>query len=435
MPLAEKTLNVSLTYFEGDEATAQHQQALITAGLSAIEETVGFRHPGPSALNVAQGGQQAVLGYEGLTGCDADSCDIVISPIASDYTVLHELVHMWTGIFEERWLSEGYAELIANIVGPQLPDGIVSGVPPEREPPTIDFQLDDWGPVASLIGAGADRLALEDAGYHYSLQFLQELRETFGLPSLQAVNRNIATSGSPATSQKFMDLLEDATGRNADNLFLTWVFPDSYRSVIADRREARERYDELRNRLTSEGLPEDVLTPIKTSIDAWSFDEALDSLARAEFGLDTYAELLPQLTALQENAEDAGLEVPATIQDALTNFDFDSAREQLMAAGDAILAYNAAAEKVRDGRSFWTKFGLLGSNPNGSLEDAAKSFANGDFETSRVQSEHAESLINGASGVAFRRLLLVAGLLAILALAVGIALAVGHLREREFAER
>lgn len=435
VPLVEKTLNVSLTYFEGDEAIAQHQQSLITAGLPVIEETVGFRHPGPAALSIAQGGQQAVLGYEGLTGCDAGSCNIVISPIASDYTVLHELVHMWTGIFEERWLAEGYAELIANIVGPQLPEGVVSGAPAEREPPTVDFQLEDWGPAASLIGADADRLALEDAGYNYSLQFLQELRETFGLPALQAVNRNIATSGSPASSQKFMDLLEDATGRNADNLFLTWVFPDSYRDIIGDRRDARQRYDELRDRLTVEDLPADILTPIKASIDAWSFDEALGSLDKAELGLDTYAELLPQLKTLRENAEDAGLELPSTIQDALTNFDFDAAREQLMAAGDAILAYNAAAEEVHSGRGLWTKFGLLGSNPNGSLDDAAESFANGDFETSRAQSEHAEDLIGGASGAAFRRLLLVAGLLAILALAVGIALAVGHLREREFAER
>lgn len=434
IPLADKTLNVTLTYFQGDEATAQHQQALITAGLPVIEETFGFRHPGPTALNIAQGGQQAVLGYEGLTGCDADSCDIVISPVASDYTVLHELAHMWTGIYDKRWLEEGFAELVAETVGPQLPEGVVTGDSPERTPSSIEFQLDTWGPTTSLIGADAGRIALEDAGYDYSLRFLGELRAEFGLQALQAVNRNIATSGRSADSRRFMDVLEEATRRNADNLFLVWVFPESYRTVLADRREAKDRAADLRDRLVEESLPSNVLTPIEALIDQWMFDQALDALDKAEAGLDTYAGLLPRLTALEESAAAAGLEVPTAIEEALVNFDFESVRQQLTAAGDAVLAYNAASKKVHAGRSLWTKFGLLGSAPGGSLSDAADSFAAGDFETSRVYSEHAQYLIADASSVAFRRLLLVAGLLAVLALAVGIAVAVGHFRERELAD-
>lgn len=434
VPLADKTLNVTLTYFQGDEATAQHQQALIAAALPVIEETFGFRHPGPAALNIAQGGQQAVLGYEGLTGCDDDSCDIVISPVASDYTVLHELSHMWTGIYDKRWLEEGFAELVAETVGPQLPEGVVVGDRPERLPSSIEFQLDTWGPTTSLIGADAARLALEDAGYDYSLRFLGELRAQFGIQALQAVNRNIATSGRAADSRRFMDVLEEATGRPPDNLFLVWVFPDSYRSVLADRREAKNRAADLRDRLVEEDLPNDVLTPIEALIDQWSFNQALDALDKAEAGLDTYAGLLPQLTALEQTAANAGLEVPAEIEEALVNFDFESVRRQLAAAGDAVLAYNAASEEVHAGRSLWTKFGLLGSDPGGSLSDAADSFAAGDFETSRLHSEHAQHLIADASSVAFKRLLLVAGLLAVLALAVGIAVAVGHFRERELAD-
>ncbi|MEK7247361.1 MAG: hypothetical protein AAB092_02705 [Chloroflexota bacterium] len=434
IPLADKTLNVTLTYFQGDEATAQQQQALIAAGLPVIEETFGFRHPGPTALNIAQGGQQAVLGYEGLTGCDADSCDIVISPVASDYTVLHELAHMWTGIYDKRWLEEGFAELVAETVGPQLPEGVVTGDSPERTPSSIEFQLDTWGPTTSLIGADAGRIALEDAGYDYSLRFLGELRAEFGLQALQAVNRNIATSGRSADSRRFMDVLEEATRRNADNLFLVWVFPESYRTVLADRREAKDRAADLRDRLVEESLPSNVLTPIEALIDQWMFDQALDALDKAEAGLDTYAGLLPRLTALEKSAAAAGLEAPTAIEEALVNFDFESVRQQLTAAGDAVLAYNAASKKVHAGRSLWTKFGLLGSDPGGSLSDAADSFAAGDFETARVQSEHAQYLIADASSVAFRRLLLVAGLLAVLALAVGIAVAVGHFRERELAD-
>jgi hypothetical protein len=435
VPLADKTLSVTLTSFQGEEVTAQHQQALITAGLPVIEQVFGFHHPGPNVLNVSQGGQQLVLGYEGLTGCDSDSCDIVISPVASDYVVLHELSHMWTGIYDNRWLAEGFAEFVAETAGPQLPAGLVVGDPPQRAPSTISLPLDTWGETASLIGADPSQIALEDAGYDYSLRFMQELQSEFGLQALQAVNRNVASSGRAADSQRFMDLMEEATGKSTDNLFLVWVFPDSYRQVLADRREARDRLSELRDRLVGEGLPNTVLAPIQASIDQWDFDGALTALDKAESGLETYANLLPQLTALEKSASDAGLELPDSIEKALTSFDFDAAQSELAAANNAVQAYNAAASKVHAGRGLWTKFGLLGSDPGGSLDDAKASFASGDFETSQTQSQHAVSLIEDASSVAFKRLLLVAGFMAILALAVGIALAVSHFRERELAER
>ncbi len=435
VPLAEKTLNVSLTYFEGDESTAQRQQALITAALPLIEDALGFNHPGPARLNIKQGGQQAVLGYEGLAGCDTAACNIVVSPVASDHTLLHELSHMWTGIYSKRWLSEGFAEMIPGIVAPSLPEGLYDGAPPQRLPSSVDLQLEDWGPATSLVGADDRRIAVEDAGYDYSLRFLEQLRISLGLRALQAVNRNVATSGTTADSRRFMDLLEDATGRQSDNLFLIWVFPDSYREILSERREAMSRLAELDESLSEQGLPADILGPIERNIDDWSFHEALLAIERAEEGLGTYSELLPQLEALEADAEEAGLSLSEDISSSLANFDFDSVTAAMREANTALEAYRAATEKVNSGRSLWVRFGLLGSSPGGSLSDAADSFASGDFATSRIQSEHAQDLIEDASSMAFRRLLLVAGLLAALALAVAIAIAVGHLREREFAER
>jgi hypothetical protein len=435
VPLSEKTLNVSLKYFEGDEATAQRQQNLIVSALPVIEDTFGFNHPGPTQLNVSQGGQQTVLGYEGLARCDEAACNIVISPTASDHTLIHELSHIWTDIYSKRWLAEGFAEMIAGIVARTLPEDVVQGAAPERQASSLDFQLDDWGPATSLIGADTNRIAIEDAGYDYSLRFLEQLRTAVGIQALRAVNRNIATSGSPADSRRFMDLLEDASGRNSDYLFQVWVFPESYRQILADRREARVRLADLRSDLSAEGLPSDVLTSIEIHIADWSFAEALISLDRAETGLDTYSSLLPQLEALREEAQEAGLELPEELFSDLAQFEFDSVSSDVIEADAALEAYRVAAEKVHSSRSLWTRFGLLGSNPNATLDDAAESFANGDFGASRIQSEHSADLIDDASSMAFRRLLLVAGLLAALALAMAVAIAVGHLREREFAER
>jgi hypothetical protein len=436
VPLKDKTVNVTLTYFQGEDAAAQHEQQLITAGLPVIEEVYGFDYAGPAAVNIVQGGRQSSLGYEGVASCTPDvSCDIVISSVADDYTLLHELSHMWSSIYAKRWLAEGFAEFVAETAGPQLPAGLVAGDPVVRSDPAISLALDDWGDANSLIGADASRIDIEAAGYTFSLRFLQTLRDKFGLEALQAVNRNIATSGTPADSQQYMNVLEEATRQNLDSLFQTWVFPDSARQTLADRRTAIGRLADLRSRLTADGLPDDVATPIAASIRDWDFAAALAALDQAENGLETYADLRGQLDILQSRARDAGLTVPDGLTDKLNHFDFGTVRPAIDLANAAVVSYASAHQAVDAPRGVWKRFGLLGSDPDGALRSAAAAFSDGDFELSQQHSQHAIDLINDASSVANRRLLVVAGFLSLLVLALAVAFVITRLREREFAER
>lgn len=434
--LKDKTVNVTLTYFQGEDATAAHQQALVAAGLPVIEEVYGFDYGGPTAVHISQGGRQSSLGYEGLASCTpAVSCEIVISPVAGDYTLLHELSHMWSNIYSKRWLTEGFAEFVAETAGPQLPEGVVVGSPPDRGGPVVSLALDDWVDASTVIGADASVLDLEDAGYTYSLRFLQQLRQQFGIEALQAVNRNIATSGKPADSGRFMDLLEDATRSNLDGPFLTWVFPASDKALLADRRTAIDRLGTLRSNLSDEGLPDDIATPIAAAIRDWDFEAALTKLDDADDGLDTYADMRVRLDRLQNDAEGAGLTFPDGLDDALRRFDFARVGPAIDQANDAIAAYTSARQTVGASRTVWERFGLVGSDPDGALSSAANSFANGDFDISRQHAQHASDLVNDASAVAFRRLLVVAAFLSLLVLAIAIALVVGRFRERELAER
>ncbi len=436
VPLKSKTVSVTLTYFQGEDATAQHEQQLIAAGLPVIEQVYGFDYTGPSAVNITQGGRQSSLGYEGLASCTPDvSCDIVISPIAGDYTLLHELSHMWSSVYARRWLSEGFAEFVAEATGPQLPAGLVVGDPPQRSDPVVSLALDDWGDANSLIGANASRIDVEGAGYTFSLRFLQTMRDQFGLAALQAVNHNIATGGAPADSRRYMDVLEEATGDNLDSLFLTWVFPTSYKQTLADRRTAINRLGQLRTRLSDAGLPDDVATPIQADVRGWDFASALSALDAADSGLETYAGLRGRLDTLESQAQAAGLAVPVGLTDKLNHFDFNTVRPAIDQANVAVMAYASAQQTVDAPRGIWKRFGLLGSDPGGALRSASDTFANGDFELSRQQSQHAGDLIDGASSVAFRRLLVVAGFLSLLVLALAVAFVVTRLRERELAER
>jgi hypothetical protein len=342
---------------------------------------------------------------------------------------------MWSSVYAKRWLSEGFAEFVAEATGPQLPAGLVVGDPPQRSDPVVSLALDDWGDANSLIGANASRIDVEGAGYTFSQRFLQTMRDQFGLAAQQAVNHNIATGGAPADSRRYMDVLEEATGDNLDSLFLTWVFPTSYKQTLADRRTAINRLGQLRTRLSDAGLPNDAATPIAADIRGWDFAAAVTALDEADNGLETYAGLRGRLDTLESQAQAAGLTVPAGLTDKLNHFDFNTVRPAIDQANEAVMAYASTHQTVDAPRGIWKRFGLLGSDPGGALRSASDAFANGDFELSRQQSQHAGDLIDGASSVAFRRLLVVAGFLSLLVLALAVAFVVTRLRERELAER
>jgi hypothetical protein len=191
----------------------------------------------------------------------------------------------------------------------------------------------------------------------------------------------------------------------------------------------------LRARLSDADLPGDVTTPIQADIGAWDFASALTALDEADNGLETYAGLRGQLDMLESQARAAGLTVPARLTDKLNHFDFETVRPAIDQANEAVMAYASAQQTVDAPRGLWKRFGLLGGGPGGALHSASDAFANGDFELSRQQSQHASDLINGASSVAFRRLLIVAGFLSLLVLALAVAFVVSHLRERELVER
>ncbi len=432
--LRDRVVPVNVTYFQGEEAFAQHMSDLAVQGLPALENIYGIQYFGPGTVNISERVRQAILGYEGLTSCDpATACEVNISPIADDHTVLHELAHLWSGLYGERWLAEGFAQYVAALAVAYLPEGLVTGSPPVRPQPTVELQLDDWGEVESVIGASEDRLAVENAGYYRSQRFLDQLDFELGLQTLRRTNQAISQDGEPADSRSFMDVLEDVSGRNNDALFKEWIFPESLEQLIADRREARDRLTNVIARAQAAGLTEDVPGEIQEKVDAWQFQEAFAALEVAEAGLDTYDELNDDLARLQEDAAAAGLVLSPRIQELLGEWDFEGARVMVDQAFEALTAYAIAVDKVNAPRSLWERFGLLGSDPESSLERAAAAFNDGEYATAVDHADTAIDTIDGASKTAMRRVLIVAGFAALFGLAVLGAVWLSRRREPDFA--
>ena len=435
VPMQTETVAVTFSYFQGEEATAQHLKDLVIAGLPQIESLFGFAYPASADIEIAQGGRQVVLGYEGLTSCDpAGGCRVVVSPVADDVTVLHELVHLWSGVHGKRWLSEGFAQLIAEEAAAALAPGLVQSYPPEREPAALALPLDNWGDVSSLIGAEDSEIEAENAGYDRSLQFLHLLRTEVGSEALRQVNAALATEEAPADSRRFLDLVEEKSGKRVDALFGQWVFPPSLGATLAKRREARDRLDSLAQLAADEGLPEELPQAIRADVAAWKFDAALSALAEAESRIGEFKEIKAELAQLTADAEAAGLALPASIAGALGRWEFGGARLLFAEAKTALDRYKLARDRVDAPRDIWQRFGLLGSNPDGDLLRASDAFAAGEFQTSLDRANEAATTVGDASESALRRLFIIGLAMGIFASGVGIAVWISQRQDREFAE-
>lgn len=432
--LRDQKVPVNITYFQGEEAFAQHVSDLATNGLPVIEDIYGLTYFGPDAINISERVRQVILGYEGLTSCDAaTACEVSISPIADDYTVLHELAHLWSGLYEKRWLSEGFAQYASVLAAPYLPAGLVSGTPPARQQASVELQLDDWGEVDSVIGASEDDLALENAGYYRSQRFLEQLEFELGVEALRRTNQVIGEDGEPADSRRFMDVLEEVSGRNNDALFQEWVFPDSLDPLLADRREARDRLTNVIARAQESELTEDVPAQIQEQVDAWLFQEAFAALDVAEARLNAYDDLKEELARLRDDAAASELVVAEIIQGLIDEWDFEGAAATVEQAFEALTAYSIALDKVDAPRSAWEQFGLLGSDPEASVERAAAAFNDGDYTSAIDHADTAIETIDGASKTAVRRVLIVAGLLALFAIVILGAVWLSRRHEPDFA--
>ena len=432
--LRDQKVPVTITYFQGEDAFARHISDLATAALPVMEDLYGLTYFGPQQINVAERVRQVILGYEGLTSCDpATACDVNISPIADDYTILHELAHLWSNIYDERWLSEGFAQFVSVRAVAYLPPDLVTGTPPIREQPTTDLQLDDWGEVQSVIGATEAELAVENTGYSRSQRFLEQLDFELGLEALRRTNQVIGESGAGADSRRFMDILEDVTSRDNDALFQEWVFPNSYDTIIADRRDAHDRLTNLIARAQEEGLSEGVPDGIQEKVDAWTFDDARIALDEAEAGLETYDALKTEIEQLRTDVAAGGLELADTIDELITDWEFEAAQATVAQAAEALASYEAAQETVDAPRSPWKRFGMLGSDPEGSLEAAAAAFNEGDYMAAADHAQDAVGAVNGADRTAVRRVLILAGILGVFALVILAAVWLSHRSERELA--
>jgi hypothetical protein len=429
VPLKGKTVNLSIKHFLGEARFAEHVKDLAINALPIMEDVYGIPYSGPPEVRMEERGKVVTLGYEGIADCPDEFCTISVSPIASDYTILHELAHLWSQHYSKRWLQEGFAEYVAKETAGRLPGGLVSGKPTEYEQATINLQLEDWGeivPGASLVGPERE---VESAGYFRSERFLALLQSEVGFDVMKKANAAIATTGA-ADGRRFMDALEDAGGGNNDDIFQEWVFPSSIGAALAERRLARDRFSAVVAWAQSHGISDSVTQRVWNDLSAWKFEDAQARLDEAEDLLADYEGMQEELAAFRSGVEAAGLTVGPPIEEDLNQWHFREAAEKIEQAAIALLAYQQAQVKVEEPLNAWEQFGLLGSDPHDSVDEAEEAFNAGDYEKAADSAASAINAVDSASDTARRRVLMVAGAAAAFSMLVLLGVWYTRLRDR-----
>lgn len=423
VPLAGGTADLQVRSFADDEAWGERTLALVERALPLLEEQIGLPYPrlGPLVLTETVATDSVGIGEDG-----AEGAEIPIAFDQPDFTVLHQLAHVWISpaLVEPRWLREGLAshmaELVARQIDVQLP---YEPAAVTAEEDAAAFRLDAWLAVATA--------AEERYGYAASWAVISELAAEHGPEALRTVLARssasvgpyqsaavepdptaeaVATPSAPLTTRAFLDHLQTVTGAPISDALAEVVLVEDDVALLGARAEAREQFDRLLEAAGSWGAPD----PTLGAMTAWSFDEGLTQIADA-------LAWIAERDAMLAEMEEAGLSAPDRLQQAYRAYGGGPEAQAELDAERAVLqAYVAGAEQVNRPRSFVERIGLLGGpDPSRQLALASGRFAEGDLRGSVDALTEADRMLSAAETSGMVRLASVAlVILLVLGLAV-----------------
>ena len=388
-----------LRHFPGDVAWADRVQSITPQAIPAIQTAIGVPYPGPPTLRVTERTGPEMYGAAGIAQCNTDICALAIGQDSEAEVLLHEIAHVWTYSFKNRWLAEGTAEFAAVAAAGSM--GIPIQFPLEGGNRLPAYPLDHWG---SFAGFDEGTYETELEGYDRSTRFLQLLQARNPAAMAAAYGALVGKPQISVESEQFMDAMEDAGGGNNDDLFRAWIFGPEMQAAIADRRGARDNFGGMASRLVNETpeLGQEALTPIRQTLNQWNFVQANEEITKAKLGIDAYLGIRDRLNAFKAAAEATGLAYPIPFDQARISLDFQTVAGQLDIGEEAIRAYPAARDAVQAQRSTIQKIGLFGQDPDGQLEQVESDFAWARFDKSIENGQKAQDTIKGAESAGVR---------------------------------
>jgi len=383
---------------------------LFVRALAVLGDEIEAPWPFADALTVEE---TLVRGSAGFAGSfDPAAVLVRVGHAASSGVILHEAAHGWFNgrLVADRWIAEAFASYYAQRAAVLLELAIDS---PEFAKAPIEAAL----PLNAWPAAGAASATQDAYGYAASLALAREiaeiigdetLRETWaaaaaGVPAYQpeaaTVARTSETGAAPPDWRALLDLLEDGTDRGTsvalERLWRRWVIRPDDAALLDARAEAREAYTAVVHAAAPWTLPRSVREAMRT----WQFDTALQLILDAEG-------VLRQRDLVVASAAAAGLTLPDALRRTFEGDDGFALAAAEAATELAVMGriQAVAAERITD-PGLVDRLGLIGADPDASLDAARASFGTGDLDGAIAAAAEAEAAWRAVPELARGRLI------------------------------
>jgi hypothetical protein len=394
---------------------------LLTDGLPALQELIGLDYPVTRTLQVQEAATSRLGESAGIYN-DIDQ-SITVRYDADAYVGLHEAAHIWfnQSLFRDRWINEAWAEFYGIQAGKSIgARGDTFNLTPQLSESKI--ALNDWGAI------GVENTDVEDYAYAATAHLADLIAQRTNLAGLRLVwqaakagelaYQPLHANGKPELGravtqdswQQLLDLLEERTGAEYDDLWSTWVVNDQQRQLLERRQRARTAYEAVVRDAGDWELP----TSVRYEMSSWQFDRASADLVDARFALSERDRIDEQAKALQ-------LTPPTTLRSAFEGTNGLAAAHaearielQTLAALDQATVATAAEPSLVE----WV--GLLGAEPQAQLAVARQAFESGQMASAGEHATAVSAARQEAAGLGRERIAFGGGGLLLLdALAMG----------------
>jgi hypothetical protein len=399
VPVGGISASVLVRAWEDDPEWGTRLKGLMTDGLPALADLIGLDWPVPNDLKVEEAAISRLGEYAGMYNNITETIQVRYD--ADGVVALHEAAHIWFNgeFFRDRWVLEAWAEFYgvqaASVVGASgQPFDLTNDLLPSK------IALNDWGALGT-VDSSTESYAY---GASYRLATLIFARtDLAGLRKVWSAVRNAEMAYQPANGdgtpqtgrpvafdawQEVLDLLEERTGSNFDDLWSAWVVNADQAKQMAARATARTLYAAVETEAGTWDLPKD----LRLAMGAWKFDEATAELNGA-------TAVLEERDQIDTSATKLDLTPPPTLQAA---FEGDGGLDKAKAEADEELTLLAAI-KAADGRlaaqeSPFELIGLIGADPGRDLDAARSAFEAGRIQDGSVAVDRAVSARDAAEG-------------------------------------
>lgn len=429
--LPEGSVSVLVRAWEDDPEWAARVRQLVTRGLPVLRSLIGLDYEIHGELKVEEAATSRLGDYAGVYNDVTETIDVRYD--ADGYTALHEMAHTWfnAALFADRWIGEAWAEYYGVEAGRQIgADGDVFTLTPELQAARIP--LNAWGAI------GSEPPNTEDFAYaatYHVAQLIAARTTTAGLQKVwRAAHDGEASYQPPGRSgsvekgasasvggwQRLLDLLEERTGANYDDLWRAWIVTPEQQSLMDARVTARAQYAQTVTTAGDWALPYEV----RFTLGAWKFAET-ESLLAAASGV------LAERTRIDALAHDLSLTAPAALRTAFeAGPTFDAAEREASDELGALAAIRSADEALAAQATPLEWVGLLFADPSAALTRARASFEDGQATSATSQADAARAERTSAADAGRLRVAVTGGSLLVLdGLAMG-GMAVRRRRRR-----